>query len=74
MTSSVRGVPITRERAKQLAGDAGLVVCPSVTKKLDILVVADPDSLSAKARRARTYGTRIIAEPAFWRVLGVDVD
>ena len=74
MTTSIGGVPITRERAEQLASEAGLVTCPSVTKKLDILVVADPDSLSGKARKARAYGTRIIAEPAFWRALGVDVD
>jgi DNA polymerase-3 subunit epsilon len=46
----------------------------NVTKKLDILVLADPDSLSGKARTARRYGTRLIAEPVFWRELGVTID
>jgi DNA polymerase III subunit epsilon len=74
LTSTIAGEPITRERAQQLAQAAGLVVCPAVTKKLDLLVVADPDSLSGKAQKARKYGTRIIAEPAFWRAIGIEVD
>ena len=69
-----RGAPITRRDAEQLASDAGLAVTHGASKKLDLLVVADPDSLSGKARTARDYGTRIIAERAFWREIGVDVD
>lgn len=65
------GEPITRERAHELARDAGLDVADRVTKALDILVVADPHSLSGKARKAREYGTRIIAETAFWPMIGV---
>ncbi len=71
---SENGVPMTRERAQELAGSAGLVVLPRVTKKLDILVVADPSSASSKAKKAREYGTRVLAEVAFWRALGVRVD
>jgi len=37
-------------------------------------VVADPDSLSGKARKARAYGTRIIAEATFWRMIGIEID
>jgi DNA polymerase-3 subunit epsilon len=44
-----------------------------VTKKLDILVVADPHTQSGKARKARQYGTRIVHEPVFWQMLGVTV-
>jgi NAD-dependent DNA ligase len=44
----LEGQPITRERAEQLATSAGLVVAPRVTKGLDLLVVADPDTLSSK--------------------------
>ena len=65
---------ITRGDAKRLATEAGLVVRQRVTRKLDLLVVADPDSLSGKARKARKYGIRIIAEPAFWPMIDVDVD
>jgi len=68
------GVRVERALAEQLAARAGLVVKPSVTKQLDILVLADPDSLSGKARKARQYGTRLIAEEAFWREIGVSID
>ncbi len=64
---------MTRELAQQLAERAGMVVAPRVTKRLDMLVVADPDSLSGKARKAREYGVRIIAETAFWSMIGVEV-
>jgi DNA polymerase-3 subunit epsilon len=57
-----------------LASDAGLTVARSVTKALNVLVVADPDTMSGKAEKARRYGTRIIAEPVFWRLLGIAVD
>jgi len=56
------------------AAAAGLVVAPRVTKALDVLVVADPDSLSSKARKAREYGTRIMAEAVFWQAIGVSVE
>jgi DNA polymerase III subunit epsilon len=41
---------------------------------LDLLVVADPDSMSGKAKKAREYGIRIVAEPVFWSMMGVNVD
>ncbi len=65
------GEPITRDRAEQLAAAAGLIVAPRVTKGLDLLVVADPHSLSSKARKAREYGIRIMAEAVFWQAIGV---
>jgi DNA polymerase-3 subunit epsilon len=68
------GVSITREVATRLAEDHGLIVCESVTKKLDILVVADPLSQSGKAQKARKYGIRIIQENVFWESLGVEVE
>ena len=64
---------MTRERASRLAAEAGLVVLPRVTKKLDLLVLTDPHSTSGKARKAREYGTRLIAETAFWAMIGVEV-
>lgn len=73
-TCRLDGEPISRTHGEHLATEAGLIVMPSVTKRLDLLVVADPDSLSGKARKARAYGTRIIAERAFWRALGIQVD
>jgi DNA polymerase III subunit epsilon len=74
MASSWEGSSITREVAERLATDAGLIVARSVTKRLDMLVVADPRTSSGKAEKARRYGTRIVAEQAFWQAIGVSVD
>jgi DNA polymerase-3 subunit epsilon len=50
--------------------DHGLLVRSNVSKKLDILVIADPESQSGKAQKAREYGTRLMSEDAFLRLLG----
>jgi len=71
---SVGGVPLDREDQEVLAAEAGLVVAPRVTKKLDLLVLADPESMSGKAATARRYGVRMMAERAFWTALGVAID
>ena len=73
-TCSIGGQPLTRAAAELLAASAGLVVAPRVTKQLDVLVVADPDTMSGKARKARDYGTRIIAERVFWSTINVETD
>lgn len=68
------GAPLTRELAHELAEAAGLTVKANVTKDLDLLVAADPNSQSGKGKQARKYGTRIMAEAAFWRAIGARVD
>ena len=68
------GEKLSRDRAQQLAVQRGLIVKNSVSKKLNILVVADPESMSGKATKARDLGIRIIAEPDFWQLLGAAVD
>ena len=70
----VNGERLTRGIASEVATAAGLKVEKSVTKRLDILVVADPETQSSKAKRARDNGTRIIAERSFWPGLGVTID
>jgi DNA polymerase III subunit epsilon len=67
------GQQVTREMAQALVEQAGMIVAPRVTKKLDMLVVADPNSMSGKARKAREYGVRIVAETAFWPMIGIEV-
>lgn len=67
------GQSISRELAEDLAAKAGLIVVDSVTKKCDLLVVADPYSQSGKAKKARRYGTRIMHEAVFWNAIGVRV-
>jgi len=44
------------------------------TRKLDLLVLADPDTQFGKAKKARSYGTRLMGEVVFWAALGVSVD
>ncbi|HZL64726.1 MAG TPA: exonuclease domain-containing protein [Thermoleophilia bacterium] len=70
LARTVDGLPIERAQAEAIARSAGLTVKSGVSKRLDVLVCADPDSCSVKARKARDYGVRIMAEQAFWRALG----
>jgi len=74
LTSAIGGKPISRDTAMKLAGDKGLVAVDSVTKSTDILVLADPDSMSGKAKKARQYGTRLMSDRAFWILIGVQID
>ncbi|QTX05652.1 exonuclease domain-containing protein [Agromyces archimandritae] len=50
---------------------AGYVPRPAVTKRVKLVVAADPDSLSGKARKARDYGIPIVGEPMLARLVGV---
>ena len=74
LLSSMAGRRITRSQAEGIAAQAGLIVLRGVTKKLDILVLADPDTQSGKARKAQAYGTRLMAEAVFWNEVGVRVE
>jgi DNA polymerase-3 subunit epsilon len=58
-----------REELVQMAAAAGLIPHPGVTQRVTVLVAADPDSLSGKARKAADYGIPIITETAFMRLL-----
>ncbi len=71
---SVAGRHLDRDIAEVLATTHGLTVKTAVSGKLDILVLADVDSQSGKARKARELGVRLMDERAFWRALGVAVD
>jgi len=70
----IDGKLIDRKFAEKISAEKGMIVQKRVTKKLDILVVTDPNSLSTKAKKARDYGTRIIAEVAFWKMFNIIVD
>jgi DNA polymerase-3 subunit epsilon len=62
----------SRQKCIAIATAAGLVNVDRVSKSLDILVVADPDSQSSKAMKAKKYGLRIIAATAFFELIGDD--
>ncbi len=68
-----QGMAITREMAAELAVRYGLTVVDSVTRKLDLLIVSDPNTQSGKAKKARQYGIRIMHEIVFWKELGIEV-
>lgn len=71
---SIRGERISRTRQEQMARDAGLIPVDGVFKRLDILVLADPASMSGKSKKADEYGIRKMAERSFWAALDVPVD
>jgi len=56
---------VPREDWIARAATAGLVAHSSVTKKVALVIAADPDSLSGKARKAADYGIPIVTERAF---------
>jgi len=60
---------VSREEWIVRAADAGLVQHPGVTKRVALLIAADPDSLSGKARKAVDYGIPIVTERAFAHML-----
>jgi len=74
LQSTIVGEPITRDMAEALAKRMGMVIASNVTKKLDILVVADPNTQSGKAKKARDYGIRVLSDTVFWRMAGVPID
>jgi DNA polymerase-3 subunit epsilon len=60
----------TREAWERAVRAAGLSPWPYVTRRTRLVVAADPDSLSSKARTARRYGIPIVTEAAFEALLG----
>jgi DNA polymerase-3 subunit epsilon len=74
LSATIGGASISRDVAETLAKDAGLCIASNVTKKLDLFVVADPNTQSSKARKAREYGTRILSDTVFWRMAGIAID
>jgi len=60
---------VRREDLKEQARVAGLVPRDGVTKKTRILVAADPDSMSGKAKQAQRYGIPIVPLPVYQQLL-----
>jgi DNA ligase (NAD+) len=56
----------TREMAWKVVEENGGVVSKSVTKTLNYLVQADPNSNTTKTKAARKNGTTILGENEFW--------
>ncbi|MEZ6009760.1 MAG: exonuclease domain-containing protein [Planctomycetota bacterium] len=73
LMATVDGRRLSRDDATALACEAGLIVAPRVTKRLDFLVLADVHSMSGKAKLARKYGIPLLAEWHLWRAMGLEV-
>lgn len=58
-----------RDELEARAAGAGLRVTGAVSRKTRLVVAADPDSESAKARRARELGIPLMVEPVFLAML-----
>ncbi len=52
--------------------DRGYLPHPTVTKKVTLVVAADPDSLPGKAKKARDYGIPIVSEDGLAKLLERD--
>lgn len=59
----------TRDEIESTIVGLGFVPWRAVTKKVRLLVAADPDSLSGKARKARDYGIPVVDEAGLERLL-----
>ena len=67
----VAGAVVVRSDLEEMATRVGLQPVASVTKKgCDLLVTADPSSMSDKAKKARRYGISLISVEEFLSNLG----
>jgi DNA polymerase-3 subunit epsilon len=73
LLATLNGRVISREFAQTIARERGMIVKANVSRNLDFLVCADPDSMSGKATKAREMGVRVITESQFWRIMRVQV-
>ena len=68
------GQPLARADLQASAAGRGMVVKSGVSRNLDLLVTADPHSMSGKSKKARELGVRIVSLESFIGDLGIEVD
>jgi DNA polymerase-3 subunit epsilon len=61
----------SRSELEQMIEHAGYKTHSGVTKKVNLVVAADPDTLSGKARKARGYGIPVVSEDYLLQIIGV---
>ncbi|MFM8302844.1 MAG: exonuclease domain-containing protein [Actinomycetota bacterium] len=67
------GRVIDRATATALATEHGFTVRADISHATSFVVAADVDTLSKRARAARTKGVPIVSEASFWAALGVRI-
>ncbi|MEO3752826.1 DEDDh family exonuclease [Streptomyces sp. B6B3] len=60
---------VERELLEDRAAAAGLQVAPTLSRLTSLLVTNDPEAATAKVIRARAFGTPVVDEAAFTRLL-----
>jgi DNA ligase (NAD+) len=68
-TNPATGKAYTRKQMQDLVARLGGQALGDVTAKLDFLVLADPNSRSSKARKARDLGKALLTEGEFFEML-----
>lgn len=62
--------PHPRSKMSAIAETCGAEVCSSISSKTTILVIADPDSMSSKAVKARDMGLKLMSPEKFLDIAG----
>lgn len=64
---------MTRPRGElaEILTHMGYVVAENATKKTDLVIAADPDTLSGKAGKARKYRIPVVGEQFLYNVIGI---
>lgn len=70
----VAGVPMDKTALTFLARWAGCIVLPRVTKKVQLLVAADPTELTANTQKAIDYDIPIVSDTDFVNGIGLPPD
>jgi DNA polymerase-3 subunit epsilon len=69
----VRGMVPSEMFAQSIAMENGLTAAQQLSSDLDFLVVPDREKSQVDLEEAQELGVRIIAEPVFWRMIGIDI-
>jgi hypothetical protein len=70
----IAGERLDRARSEELARAAGIEVHERVTKKVQLLVDCDDETVSGNQRKAIEYGIQVVREAEFWAALGLAVE
>jgi hypothetical protein len=68
------GLRLDKLAQEYLAGKAGCVVAPRVTKSIGVCVTGDPAFPTAEVSKAQGYGVQVVPEGVFWNTVGLRVE
>jgi BRCA1 C Terminus (BRCT) domain len=71
---AVQGVRLDHLGQQFLARKAGCTTWPRVTKRVQLCVTSDPETVTGKLGKAEEYGIDVISESDFWAELGLNLE